>query len=293
MGESETRHPERYYGESGSVPVLGALITILLGCVGGVALALLYSLAVRFLPSYMRWLPALLLGAFTGVCTMYAGRLGKIRSRKFRIAAGVVAAVPALYAAWAFHLTVSPGSVLTAMKALAENPGWTVAGREPTLLLAYVVWFLEAVLVVVAAVIFAALNRKAFCERCGHWAKKHADVTRLQAFSPILLRAALEGRNYDGLTAIPKAPPDSVEYVSIDLELCGDECERSLLTAWQVTAERGRSRGPIVRRIVIPAAVALDLIAHGMGEAPASADLPEEDASDTSPGGYGGLYDRG
>ena len=106
----------------------------------------------------------------------------------------------------------------------------------------------------------------------------------MQAFSPVLLKAALEGHNYDGLTSMPKPAADVTEYVSIDLEMCGTECDQSLLTAWQVGGAGGTGRRLVARRVIIPAAVAADLLAHGRGEMP-STELPSS--------GYGGIYHNG
>jgi len=174
---------ELYYRPSGGVPLLGTLLTMALGCLGGAVLSVIYALINHYNPFiYFTIIATGLFGAGCGACTVFGLTIGKVRNRGTNALAGLFVGFVSLYLSWVWYLFLvsreafgqgiflfDSMAMIGFMQVLAENGVWEMFGVVPTGIALYLIWGLEALIVIVPSVYIAWTADSPFCESCNKW----------------------------------------------------------------------------------------------------------------------------
>ncbi|MBD3673459.1 MAG: hypothetical protein HUJ26_08025 [Planctomycetaceae bacterium] len=177
---------ELYYRPSGGVPLMGTLITMVVGCLGGAVLSVIYALINHYNPFiYFTIIATGLFGAGCGVCTVFGLTLGKVRNRGTNALAGLFVGIFALYLSWVWYLFLisreamgqgfflfDTRAMFGFMQLLAETGIWEMFGVAPTGIALYLIWVLEALIVVVPSAFIAWAADTPFCEPCHRWTEE-------------------------------------------------------------------------------------------------------------------------
>jgi hypothetical protein len=193
---------------------------------------------------------------------------GKIRGKSVKFWTGVFCGVPAVYCAWWGWLValsewnvifLNPIDLPAIISELAENGVWEIKGFTPTGWLLYIIWTIEAGIILLGSGINTLVSDEIpFCEDCNQWTEPVGnpipiswfDQDELQqslkagTFSKTYiarldeLRQTLEAEDYDVLLdAIGEHVTQSQHDFLIKPYMCPD-CEGSCyLTIIQVTDE--------------------------------------------------------
>lgn len=105
--------------------------------------------------------------------------LGKVRGRMTNAFAGLMIGFISLYLAWVWYLYLASGvflfntdAMLLFMKLIAENGMWEIGGATPTGGALYAIWGIEALIILVPAILIALSADTPFCEPCNQWSNE-------------------------------------------------------------------------------------------------------------------------
>jgi hypothetical protein len=183
---------EKVYRHSGQLGMGPAMVPLI-----GVVAALLLSLAYAYITVYSPiagYVTILFVAGYAfglAFVMMMAGRLAKVRNNGFMTLAGLAIGLFAYYCAWAsfesvclsrwgeegseppgyIELLTSPSTVWAVLLAINENGWYTIKGSTPTGMALWIMWGIEAVIVVGATVAggAASVSDEVFCESCDGW----------------------------------------------------------------------------------------------------------------------------
>ncbi len=229
------------YSHSGN-PGLSLIAAPVVGAIVGVVLATIYAYVTVYFPFvYFNVLFAIGLGIGVGASVVITLVLSKCRSRTVAAVLGAVVGLFTLYASWVLFLFVlmrqadvefpwsdlpgffmQPTAVWELVSALSET-GWysLVGGLTPTGVVLWVIWFLEAVLIVGLIGYLAAfgLDEGVFCERCSSWTEPGAEV-RLRMPPPKVKAAWFSDGGEEDLLTWPTAAAGKYPQVALTSRAC-------------------------------------------------------------------------
>ncbi len=212
---------------------LGSSVLVL--PLGAVAAATLLGIAYAYVDVYspiVGYISVLFVGGFAyalGVSVAVIGRVTKCRSTGFMALVGFLAGLVGLYVSWgAFvyavlarwgdpadvtNLTLSgvllePGSLWEMIKAINASGWYSIKEFTPQGTFLWVMWGIEALIVVGGPTFFAAsgIDNHVFCEGCNRWSE-HTD-------SAVRLSLPVSEHHLDGLTPENLSALESLETVS-------------------------------------------------------------------------------
>ncbi|MFZ5985746.1 MAG: hypothetical protein ACOYWZ_01290 [Bacillota bacterium] len=267
-----TRHS--YYKHSGAFSPMGPIIILVLGTIGTTILSLIYSYAIYYIPFvYLNFLIAIGFGFGAGFIVGMGGKLGKVRNTSIMTLFGVIIGLFAQYAQWVFWifayskqqlLFTNPVDIFAIMKLLAVEGVWSIRSFTPTGAFLYVIWFLEAVIIIGTSTITARtlLNDSAFCEKCNIWVDNKEFIDPLDYVNDSEeLRNQLEQGNFSALSLLKKAELGSNQYTTVELLSCKDCKDFYLVTVKSVMisknskGEEKKDEKVIVENLIIDSRV--------------------------------------
>jgi len=177
----------RFYHHSGKAPLLGLIIMGIIGFVTIPILAAIYALLVRYIPFI--YINALVVIGYAYVLSFvlsWAAKKGKIRNMVILGLAAFFFGVLADYIGWVVWLATLAGNpmfllefffpidILQFITVIAEKGAWTLRGMTPTGMALYLVWFIEACIVIggTTYLTVVSLASTPFCEDSDVWADK-------------------------------------------------------------------------------------------------------------------------
>jgi len=202
---------ELYYRPSGGVPLMGTLLTMVLGCLGGAVLSVIYALVNHYNPFiYFTIIATVMFGAGCGACTVFGLTIGKVRNRGTNALAGLFVGFVSLYLSWVWYLylvsseAIGQGvfffdsmAMLGFMQTLAENGVWEMFGVVPTGIALYIIWFLEALIVLIPSAFIAWTADSPFCESCNKWTdEKECQISFRLPEEPEKFQESLEAGDF-------------------------------------------------------------------------------------------------
>ena len=256
-----------YYKYSGKFKAEGIVLGFLAGAAISIPAAFLYDYAIVSIPMVkVRIFCTLAFGAVIGIASGIAMCWGKVRNTFVACAVSFASSLLGLYLswiAWIMHLltpsrwifnvawpAMFPESVWRAMLEVNKVGTWGYEHSRPdhgTFL--WIVWFLEALLVLAAGTMTARywVHRRPFCERCDQWCTEQ----RKLYFAPILFAAdfknQLESQDM-GIFAKLTVGDKKKAHFRIDLESCGICHSVNTISLFQVFP---RDRKTVVNKLLV------------------------------------------
>jgi hypothetical protein len=237
-----------YYSHSGKAPVSAVVFTMGSGLIGAVVLAAVYAYLILYIPlaGYISFLLTFGFGWALGWVVAKSVRWGNVRNRAVATAISAIVGLAALYVAWAvwlYALLQREGVDVTAMEvifsplgmwelilAINESGAWSISGATPTGIVLWLIWLIEAVIIVGAAVYFgrAAVNDP-FCETCNLWSKYSAGVLVTGMGDTAALKSSLERHDFSPV-AQPGPAKNTNRFLSYDVHRCTECGQFNVLT---------------------------------------------------------------
>ncbi len=237
---------EQYYKHSGIVNPIGLFLIPIIGIPCGVILSCIYSYAIFYIPFiYLNFFITLFFGIFLGFILRKIAIIGKVRNTSLLMITGLIVGSIALYCSWitwiyAFtehaYYTVDPSDMWLVISKTAELGAWTIFGWTPTGWALYLIWGIEALMIVGVTSILAS-TIPPYCENCKQWLTNEIELPPISAISDIdSIKIDLENGSIHSLLSIGLAEQSSATYATITIVQC-DCLETNLLTIKTLTTE--------------------------------------------------------
>lgn len=304
----------RYYVPSGRVAPSAPLSVALLGGLGALLCASLYAVVIRYNPFvYFSVIATVVFGLAIGVVASSAAQHGKSRSTLFNVASALALAMFALWVHWLIWtaLRLEDGSRQAMTLATSGPSGWAGYlswladnyhlsigrrarhGAEMSATQMHWVWLVEAVLVIVAALLsgWASSTGRAFSEVTGKWASVELDVHTSDAgLSVAELKAALERGDFALLDEVTVVDPESenspTEWKTLSVKLAAEPGDPQLrLISVDAVVNRRDDKGnlkqdstTVVQNLLLPELV-YDALLSRLRAAPLAAAVPNGTAA--------------
>jgi len=187
----------KFYRHSGKAPVMGLILIGIAGFVAVPILGLIYGYLLRYIPFiYINILIVLGYAYAVSFVISRVAKYGKVRNMLLIGLAGFFFGVLADYIGWVSWIAAMIGEpsylvafffpldVVAIIQEIAKEGAWSLSGSTPTGAFLYMVWFVEACIVIGGSTYLSsvALSETPFCEDSDAWADKK---TILGAFAPV------------------------------------------------------------------------------------------------------------
>ncbi|HEX4959543.1 MAG TPA: TIR domain-containing protein [Thermoanaerobaculia bacterium] len=201
----------KYYQPSGRFTTAGVILSLFVSWLMIFVLALGYSYSLLSLPFVQaNFVLTLLYGFLSGLAASFALRWCKVRSTGMAALVGLAAGLGAVHLSWAvwvfghldlfkttgllglLDLSSSPARLWHLLRSVNETGSWGLWGYKPTGALLWLLWSLEAALIIGLSSFFAALmldTGDIFCEACDTWCQRLSGVAKLRSCDPAELSA--------------------------------------------------------------------------------------------------------
>ena len=265
---------ERFYQPSGTIPITGMVLVPLLGIPVAVLLAGVYGALEAINPFiYISFLGTLGVGFGVGITVNFLSYMTAVRNSVFTLLNGLALGVLAIYVSWVFSIWAysefelmmwSPVELMAAIEFGSENGLWSIFGYTPTGWVIYLVWLIEAGIIVLLAASSTSGNLDPYCEDCGCWAEGHQGVWILPASAAETLSDQLVTEQYNVLFDYQDELAESDDHLVVDLHCCL-QCDGSnFLAVRHLTTTYDDDGDPDVNdeTIVEPLRVPLELVAE-------------------------------
>jgi len=277
---------ERYYRDSGAVPLFGTVFMLGCGIVAATVLSFIYAFVVYWNPFvYVSVVATGLFGLGVGIAVNVGGTLGKVRNPLYARLVGVVMGLLSLYLCWAFYLwaaqkgdadmcrqlgilepelSFDPMRMYELIQWIADNGLWGMFGGTPTGWGLYSLWAIEAAIIFLATVVIAGGNESAFCEPCNVWADDAENLLQLENTGYEDLRSDLEDERYERLDELHTGEHNAKDCLRVTLHTCPKCDESNFMTIKHVVVtldndgDEQEDETEIVNRLIIPA----ELVTH-------------------------------
>lgn len=241
-----------YFAHSGKVPVTAILLMIIFGLIGALILSVIYGYAIAYIPLiYINFFITVGFGMLTGIAVGIGGKMGKARKPALYGLIGLIVGLFAVYASWIawFYassdqtlLILNPDELLTAINLVSITGAWNIFGWTPTGLSIYLIWAIEALIVIggCTLVAYGYVQVQPFCEKCSQWVENAQTITGYQAIEDEKdFTRKLEEGQLDMVSSLQKAPDTSLKSTEIEINHCGscDESNYLSLTTVNVSVD--------------------------------------------------------
>lgn len=219
------------YKHSGKIEILGIVYMIIFGITSASIFGMLYAYLVHFIPFiYINFFITLGFGFVVGFSTSFGGKLGKIRNNIVMLISGLLAGIIALYCSWVGYIFVSSGSdiwvfnpvsILALAKIIASIGSWSIFGVTFTGTLLYIVWIIEALMIVGTSTLVAIANSSTlvFCEKCNEWLTQNKTISHIEIFkNPDIQIKQLQQGDFSSLYKLKKTKNNI--YLELEILHC-------------------------------------------------------------------------
>jgi hypothetical protein len=224
---------EMYYQESGKANAQGIAMVVGGGLAAAALLGAIYAYASFYIPLiYLNVLLTVFFGVGLGWVLGKAAYHGKVRNANLMMAAAALIGLVGIYVAWVFWvhafteqeiLSFAPGDVTDMMSLLSFTGVWSIFGWTPSGFALYAIWAIEALIVIIAAVVLAvgASGRQPFCEECDNWTEETLVSNHLAPIqNPAELIRLLESRDMSGITNLENIDESDLQRTKVELLKC-------------------------------------------------------------------------
>ncbi|MGE3316024.1 MAG: hypothetical protein AB7O26_12995 [Planctomycetaceae bacterium] len=264
-----TTRPDRYYRDSGAVPLKGTMLMLFGGIGAACAVSFAYAALARFNPYiFINAFGVIGFGCAVGFIINRCARWGAVRNRKFLTIVGLALAALAVYFSWMWYIFLlmdwNPNAIILepwimwqVLQQIAANGLWSMGAFAPRGWQLYGFWLLEAGIVFLSTVLVARGSTIPYCEACARWTTPVQRKLRLQLCGTDELREELEAENYQVLDSLAAAELNPNDHYEVDVYRC-DQCSDSNflgITRVQVSMKDGSpntNRNNLIQHIVVP-----------------------------------------
>jgi len=228
--------PVKFYRHSGKAPITGLILIGLAGFIVVPILGLIYGVLVRIIPFiYINALLVIGYAYAVGFVLSSAAKFGKVRNMYLLGFAAFFFGVLADYVGWVAWLAVVagdpfflvefffPADILYFITVIAEEGAWTLSGTTPTGIFLYIIWFIEACIVIGGStyVTLELLSKIPFCEESNAWAEKK---TQIGAFTPIAnpnqFKHAVSQGSLSAFNELRLSPDNERHFTTLEVYEC-------------------------------------------------------------------------
>lgn len=222
-----------YYQESGKTNPLGVSLALLAGLAAASILGFVYAYSTFYIPIiYFNFLLTYFFGFSIGYAVGKVGSLGKVRNGRVLLLAAIGMGVVGIYFAWVFWIAAASegglwsynlSSLWLFIQLIAMEGAWSVFGYTPTGGALYLVWLVEAAIILFGVLTAVGVGRgsKPYCESCDQWLSVKEITARVKGIAnPIGFRKEMESKNYDALKNLSEADPGARNRTSVQLLSC-------------------------------------------------------------------------
>lgn len=228
-----------YYKHSGKIGPLGPIYMIVFGVLAALVLGAIYGYAIFYIPFiYLNFFITLFFGAIVGYAIGLGGKMGKVRNSSLMLLFGFVLGVIAEYVGWVSWILafseqeaflLNPTHMSNVLSLVAEGGAWTIFGWTPKGTSLYLIWLIEAVMIIGASTLvsWSVISAVPYCEPCGKW------VENKYAFSPVssienvdTLKSQLESGDFSSLQALEKLDSPANASTLVEVFHC-DGCNKN------------------------------------------------------------------
>lgn len=240
-------NPQRFYRPPGDVGIASLIVIVPLGLLAAAILALIYGFATYYIPFiYLNFLLTIGFGFVLGLALGMLSVKFKFPSRKFGGLMAVGVGCFAVYAAWVCWILavsereafmVSPLAVFEVIQLIAEEGGWTLFGGTPRGIVLYLIWLIEAGIIVGGAwIVYLGAVSNPYCVNCSQWADETVILSPLTAIAnPDDFSAQLQAENYAVLDELNPAAEVREPHSKLTLSRCARCGNLNVLTAATVS----------------------------------------------------------
>ncbi|TYQ16318.1 UNVERIFIED_CONTAM: hypothetical protein Cloal_2846 [Acetivibrio alkalicellulosi] len=225
--------PYQHYKHSGTLNLSSIFILLLLGTIGTLILSIIYSYAIHYIPLIaLNVICTVFFGYFTGLIIGHSGKISKIRNNTVLIIYGIIFGLFAVYISWVVwlyelfqrqELIFNPVAILNIMQFLSIEGIWSTNSYTPTGFSIYVIWFVEAVIILCTTIYGAAtfLKTNVFCEKCNAWVENKYILPNLNyTYNPTKLTNLIQQGQFSAISDLRVQEPASNLYTSVELSKC-------------------------------------------------------------------------
>jgi len=245
------------YRHSGKYSMKGPVLAVLLSAVAALALGLLYTKLMQWIPLiYFNFLLTAGYGFAFGWVIAKILRSTKTRNTAVAVICGLIGGMFALYGEWSAHirnlfevksLLLMPDQVFVGMQVLYEFGSWSLKGGDAVSgVLLGIVWVAEAVTIIGFSVVlpYKAIADVPFCERNQCWLDEERNIDTLASFvDPGHLQTFRNGDLAPLAEAVPR-PLGSVEFTRLTMKssaMTDDFCTVIVANVTQTTDKEGKT----------------------------------------------------
>jgi hypothetical protein len=240
--------------------------------------AYLYAYLIVYIPiaGYITFLLSAGFGFALGGVAFFVLRGGKVRSTTKAFIYGGLLTVFGFYVHWAvwcaavlargdvdvsaLGLMLNPAALLEVITTINGVGAWSMHGLTPTGALLWVLWVIEAGLILVPGLVMAmATPSQPFCERCEEWCQDHDNVAQLDAQDPESAKSLAQQKDFTRLAALGAAAPNAQTHLRVDLTTCPSCTNMTTLSIHTITRkvdEKGKEsedKTPLLEHLLLSA----------------------------------------
>jgi hypothetical protein len=271
-----------YYKHSGKFPLSALLAGLLVGVAVGLPGAYAYSYAIIYVPIvYLSFLLSMGFGLLVGLATAGGLRMRKARNTALSAVLSLLVGLGCLYFSWGvwvyanlrqagikdiglLGLVLRPDSLWRLILEMNKTGVWTIRGATPTGITLWVVWGVEAA-VILGCVLLAAvaiIQSDPFCENCEKWCEKKEGVGRANSGDVNELKQRMESKDFGYLEKLGTAGVEEPAWFRVDLHSCPSCQATNTLTVKSITVsvdkrgKRSEKSTDVVDKLLISASEA-------------------------------------
>lgn len=282
----------RYYKSTGQAPFGAVVSASQFGIFAAIICGALYGIIVCYNPIiYINFLGALVLPLAVGAALKTRFHSGKIRSESVKFWMGGFCGLLAVYCAWWGWLValsewdfifLNPVDLPAIISGLAELGVWDMKGWTPTGWQLYLIWAIEAGVIIVVSTGAGLGDEIPFCEDCDEWTEPVDNAIPIPLSDVDGLRESLEAEEYDVLLdAIGEHVTPSHHFL-VKTYKCPDCDESCYLTISELThsgkEDEEESIDAVIENLVVDLSVVEDISARA--KQPIASASVEHDPSD-------------
>jgi hypothetical protein len=233
--------PLQSYTHTGTIPIGGALATIVAGGLVATIGGVVYAYAFHWIPiPYLNFLIALGFAGLIGGTVATVAKAGKIRSNGFVVGVAILMTLLGLYVYWGSYLLAMAGWGDVGLKAykpaviyrfagfLFEKGSWGLGkGGAITGWFLVLFWVAETGMILVVSLMASMAHANVpFCESCQQWTEESKAVAKLAADGNEPTWQQVLGGDLPALADFSPAEGLAPVFVQLDLARC-PRCEVS------------------------------------------------------------------
>jgi hypothetical protein len=230
----------RYYKPTGHAPFGGIVSASEFGVLAAIICGALYGIIDYYNPFiYFNFAGACAVAYAVAAALKMRFHSGRIRSRLVKVSTGVFCGMLGIYCAWWSWLAalsewnlifLNPIDLPAIISELAKEGVWKIKGFTPTGWLLYIVWAIEAGIILLASGGLALDDEIPFCEDCNQWTEPVGDPIPISWFDEEELQQSLKAgtfsRTYNARLDELRQPLEAEDY-DVLLDAIGEHVAQS------------------------------------------------------------------